>query len=370
MFGDQEEVMKTVRDQARQRGFSLIEILVAMLITLIVMASVFTLLQKGQSSFQREPEVADMQQNARYGLDMISHDLTAAGLNTPSATAIGWIDGGGDTPDEITIIYADPDIPTVTPLMCDPKGGGGGGPCKTVENSSTLFVKKEDFNPPMPDDASAEAAFHKGQVLFAIEYADCDVNGDDTKGNGALGIIPFEITTDPTTAGDKLNINHNPGAGKTDLNHPNGFDGEVTPGCSVIGVFRVVQYRINPLPPAANPVLERRDLSMIGEAGQWTPVGRNVENLQVEFAVGTNPAFDPDPALPLFDDPTTWITQVSVEIDAKSETTDLQGASQGDFADGNRLRRTYKTAVSLRNQQAAMSVADTDGDGKPDNYYQ
>ena len=358
--------MNTVNDRhtGAQRGFSLIEVLVAMMITLIVMASVMMLLQKGQTTFQREPEVADMNQNARTGLDMISRDLTMAGLNTPSATAIMWTDGVGDNPDEITIIYADPDVPTVTPLMCKAPGPPGpgcdGGPCKTVENSATLFVDPNDFDPPQSD---PENAFSKGQVLFAIEFQDCDATGNETKGNGARGLIPFEVTQDPQMAGCKLNINHNPGSGDTDLNYPNGFDGEVTPGCSVIGVFRVVQYRINPLPPADGPALERRDLSLAGESGQWFPVAMNIENLQVQFAVGGTSNFEDDPALPLFDDPTTWITQVSVEIYATSETENLQGASEGVFADGNRLRRTFRTTVSLRNQQNAISTASFEAGG-------
>ena len=89
----------------------------------------------------------------------------------------------------------------------------------------------------------------------------------------------------------------------------------------------------------------------------------NVENLQVQFAVGASPNFQDDPALPLFDDPTTWITSVSVEIDATSQTQNLQGASEGVFADGNRLRRTFATTVSLRNQQNAMSTASFEAGG-------
>ena len=75
--------MKTApkpRAPGAQKGFSLIEVMVAMMVTMIVMAAVFTLLQKGQTTFQREPEVAEMNQNARYGLDMIVRDLTDAGL--------------------------------------------------------------------------------------------------------------------------------------------------------------------------------------------------------------------------------------------------------------------------------------------------
>ena len=95
-----------------EKGFSLIEMMVAMMITMIVMASVFTLLQKGQTTFQREPEVAEMNQNARYGLDMIVRDLTDAGLgaNLPVLFAVVPLDGGGNPPDpdEVTIMYADP----------------------------------------------------------------------------------------------------------------------------------------------------------------------------------------------------------------------------------------------------------------------
>ena len=249
--------MNTAQDRqtASQRGFSLIEVLVATMITLIAMASVMMLLQKSQTTFQREPEVADMNQSARTGLDMISRDLTMAGLNTPSATAIMWTDGGGDNPDEITIIYADPDIPTVTPLMCKAPGPPGpgcamAGPVRPLRTPPRSSWPRDDFDPPQ---SNPENVYHEGQVLFAIEFQDCDVNGDETNGNNARGTIPFEVTQDPQMAGCKLNINHNSGSGGTELNHPNGFDGEVTPGCSVIGVFRVVQYRVNPLPPAANP---------------------------------------------------------------------------------------------------------------------
>ena len=52
----------------RADGFTLIEMMIAVAITTAVMASVYLLLQKGQTSFQREPEVADMNQSARAGL--------------------------------------------------------------------------------------------------------------------------------------------------------------------------------------------------------------------------------------------------------------------------------------------------------------
>ena len=66
-----------------ERGFTLIEVLISILITLIVMASVFALLTQGQRAFQREPEIADLQQSARTVLDMVSRDILQAGSGLP-----------------------------------------------------------------------------------------------------------------------------------------------------------------------------------------------------------------------------------------------------------------------------------------------
>ena len=49
----------------QQRGFSLVELMVAMTVTLIVSGAIYGLLTSGSSAFRREPEVADRQQNIR-----------------------------------------------------------------------------------------------------------------------------------------------------------------------------------------------------------------------------------------------------------------------------------------------------------------
>ena len=243
-------------------GFSLIEIMIALAITMIVMTSVFLLLNKGQDSFRREPEVSDMNANARFGIDRISQDLTVAGCNTPGNMAIMWFDGGGITPDEVTIIYADPEIPMSRPKPCAPTGGG---PCKTIGTSSVLNIDAESFFP-MPGDF--EQAYREGMTLVAIQGP----NGDPACDNVAPGIVPFELTQPPkcTGAGGKnsgpagcatLNLNHNPGKGASDVNLPQGFNNDVSVDCAIIGLFHIIQYRINPLPPAVSPSLERRDLA-------------------------------------------------------------------------------------------------------------
>jgi type II secretory pathway pseudopilin PulG len=356
----------------RERGFSLIEVMIALLITMIVMASVMLLLQKGQKSFRREPEVSDMNANARSGLERVSRDLTVAGYNTPPNMPVMWQDGGGINPDEITIIYADPDVPVSRPLPCGSGGGGGskgnggggggggGGPCNTIGSSSTLNIDPQTMNP-VP--ADYEQSYHDGQVLYAIQGP----NGDPACDTVAPGIIPFELTQNPNCTGaggskngpsacGTLNLNHNPGNGTTDLNPPQGFNNDVDPDCAVIGMFHVVQYRINPPPPTDNPALERRDL-VLGTA--WSPVSANIENLQVQYTQGFADLFQDVPAaMPVGSDPNTWVTGVRVTISGRSESKNLEGASAGVFAAGDtQLRRSFTTSVILRNQLNAASNA-------------
>ena len=328
-----------------ERGFTLVEVMIALLLTLTVMASVFGLLHRGSESFRREPEISDMNQNTRYSVESISRDLVMAGYKTPAHSAILWSDGGLVDPDEVTVIFADPDYPTCEPLKC---AALGGGPCNTINQSSTLNIDPDTLD---PYQTYPENSYDQGMILFAIETDDC--NGD-----GEIGIYPFELSQPPsmTTAGGSptLKLNHNPGHQVSGINMPGGFNGEVHPDCAVIGYFKVIQYRVSPLPPDPNPTLERRDLS----AGEpWIPVARNIENLQLQYALGNSTNFVDVPGVPNLADPATWITQVKLSLVGRSESTNLEGASEGVFdPDDTHVRKTFATTVSLRNMTLAAGV--------------
>jgi hypothetical protein len=312
------------------------------------MGAVFALLIKGQDGFRREPEISQLNQSARVGLDMINRDLTMAGYKTPGASAIIWSDGGGFNPDEITMIYADPEVATSEPIKCGGAGaGGGGGPCQTINNSSTLNIEIATLDPYPVNPAQA---YGQTMLLSAIETADC--NGD-----GQIGIYPFEVTQPPlvTSASGQpvLQLNHNPGLNTSGINLPGGFNREVHPDCALIGLFRVIQYRVSPLPPTPAPLLERRDLS---SGDPWIPVSQNIENLQLQYATPLADMMDV-PAMPRQDNPLTWINRVRVTVSSRSESKDLQGATPGVFSAEDRyLRKSFSTVVSPRNlsYQAGM----------------
>jgi prepilin-type N-terminal cleavage/methylation domain-containing protein len=73
---------------AGHRGFSLVELMVALVVTLIVSSAIYGLLTRGGNAFRREPEVADRQQNIRIAMDVIARDVDNAGAGLPVVSQV------------------------------------------------------------------------------------------------------------------------------------------------------------------------------------------------------------------------------------------------------------------------------------------
>jgi prepilin-type N-terminal cleavage/methylation domain-containing protein len=65
--------------RTREAGFTLIELMTAMAITLVVAGAIWGLITSSQNSFTREPAISDRQQNARTAVDLITGDVFTAG---------------------------------------------------------------------------------------------------------------------------------------------------------------------------------------------------------------------------------------------------------------------------------------------------
>jgi len=74
---------------ANDRGFSLVEMLVSVTIMLAVTAGIFAVMNPAHGTFQTQPEVADMQQRLRVGVDTLYKDILMAGAGSYSGTQAG-----------------------------------------------------------------------------------------------------------------------------------------------------------------------------------------------------------------------------------------------------------------------------------------
>lgn len=96
------------------RGFSLTELLVAMVIGLILLGGLVTLMVNSKKNYSQQDYSARLQENARFAMDFLSYDIRMAGfygcsneILNGSVLPIGATDSGDGSPDTITITYGE-----------------------------------------------------------------------------------------------------------------------------------------------------------------------------------------------------------------------------------------------------------------------
>lgn len=96
------------------RGFSLTELLVAMVIGLILLGGLVTLMVNSKKNFSQQDYSARLQENARFAMDFLSYDIRMAGfygcsneILNGSVLPITAVDSGDGSPDTITITYGE-----------------------------------------------------------------------------------------------------------------------------------------------------------------------------------------------------------------------------------------------------------------------
>src|SRR5258705_2436174 len=108
------------------KGFTILEMLIAVGIMMVVTGATFALMNPAQGMFAAQPEVMDMQQRLRIGVDALNKDLIMAGGGTYSGSMTGALTSyfapilpyrvGNTTPDppqsfftdRVTLLYLPP----------------------------------------------------------------------------------------------------------------------------------------------------------------------------------------------------------------------------------------------------------------------
>jgi hypothetical protein len=111
----------------REGGFSLLELLVAMAMTLILMGLVFTIMGQNQGIFTTESGVTAMNENVRAAVDLLTREIQAAGTGMRGMTApILGVDGEGERGDRVALIIGDPAAPIAQVKANAPESRGAG----------------------------------------------------------------------------------------------------------------------------------------------------------------------------------------------------------------------------------------------------
>jgi hypothetical protein len=327
----------------------LVELLVAMMITLIVSGAIFGLLTAGQNAFRREPELAELQQNIRMGMDMITRDIVAAGsgmrtdaqvftrvdypantsLNNPPAGSVPSVLVPGEQADFLEIMVNDPTCPTLT-TTC-------GAPGANIPTSE-----------PLPACLSnATLAYVYGPTGSAPNKVPA------AAGYGGQGVLYLTPGAAAGTCGGSMNA---PGASWR--NQGAGFPCAASgTKCDYVSRVTIARYQIAPDPddPTA-PALWRSTTGTsdaldgvnnnVPPTPPWQVVARGIEDLQVKYQTTAGAGWVDSPPVVSTIDPTTWVREVQVTLSARSTAQNLTG--QTTSAVGNAVRTQLVSVVSPR----------------------
>ncbi|MDZ7841004.1 MAG: prepilin-type N-terminal cleavage/methylation domain-containing protein [Gammaproteobacteria bacterium] len=104
------------RNSVNSRGFSLTELLVAMVIGLLLLAGLVTLMVNSKKNYAQQDYSARLQENARFAVEFLSYDIRMAGfygcsneiINDNTVTPISATDSGNGNPDSLTVTHGEP----------------------------------------------------------------------------------------------------------------------------------------------------------------------------------------------------------------------------------------------------------------------
>lgn len=135
-----------------QAGFSLIELMVAVVIMGVVTAQLFVVMGNQKKVYSSNERAVDTQETARMTLDLVSFDTRLGGYMVPSWTAVSSVDGGDAEPDRFctSSVFADPgaiDDP-LNPMLAVKQRWEGAR--VTAIGGNSVVVDKLDLNDP-PD---------------------------------------------------------------------------------------------------------------------------------------------------------------------------------------------------------------------------
>jgi prepilin-type N-terminal cleavage/methylation domain-containing protein len=134
-----------------QRGFSLVELLVALGIFLVVVGAAFSLLGSSQKHSQTESQVLTSFQEARLGLDQIVRDVNDAGYPPPTFFQSAYPYLSASAP-----FAWNPGYTGATPCQI---GTGGGGTCNTPGDFDIIIETN-----PNPQDAGSKVQWIRYQL--------------------------------------------------------------------------------------------------------------------------------------------------------------------------------------------------------------
>ncbi len=361
----------------RENGFSLVELMIALTVTLIVSGAIYGLLTSGSAAFRREPELADRQQNIRVAMDVVARDVFNAGAALPTFSQVFTLnDGaGGSCTGAQGLNGCGVAGALGTGAAAARAPGDGGDPSA---NTDVIELLSTDETCPLqtvcvapggsPGTIGVAGTYASRQRVPAcltlpglVLLADNDFFGiHPAQGVGTGGAVPCPGGS-VVNNGSVLLLNP--------VQPEWSWTGTGGSGAEPLPVFlqgaRVVRFAIAPStdPQETAPALWRStsgrfasDGSAVpdpfatgfpGTGSPWQIVARGIEDLQIEYMAGDG-LWHNRPPLSVTGDWTTLVRRVRITLSARATAQNLQGETVAAGAGPDAVRGQLVTEVAPR----------------------
>jgi len=332
-----------------QSGFSLIELMVALVCTLLVSGAIYGLLSSGQGAFRREPEVADMQQNLRLAMDTISRDVATAGTGTVLAAT-----------------FAQTFLPNLDSIDLPRPNFPGCTTCSGNTDELSLMTTHSSCE---PEAVCSQATGSPGHIWMkaqttctALDDTPIILMGDSTWTIRHATNVTQDSGQAPCIAGQHANLTFAAeAAGRLNASGGlcvfNGF-GSNPLSCTPTYLLNgdVVTYRIN-LGGDGVPNLERGSARSLATTGsQFQVLARGIDDLQVEYATANDPTtFVAGAPLVLNNNYSTLITQVRITLSGRTTNQPNLTGMTADTSGRLAIRSSLTSTVAVRTALLAVS---------------
>lgn len=347
----------------RQRGLSLIEVMVAMVIGLILMAGVGYVYLSGKRSYNVQGAASTVQENGRFALDFMRPEIRMAGYFGCGASS-------EHTVNDLNLSSAIPWYEQITV------------PLTGYEFGSTIPTAFSTYNPPPLPNTDAIVIL-RGNIAdqYLITHQSTGVQATFTL-NNATDLVPGEIlvVTDCTDTaifqmtgdnGSSNEVTHNTGNTVVPGNCSKlmGTGGAAYANCSTKGNMASHTYQgngslmslkatifyVGELAGTNDPALYEAVLNPTGVTEKELVDG--IENLHILYGVAPA-AGDAPVRYVTANNVTSWgdVVEVRISLLARSTTAVLPSAVSTTFGgttyDDKYLRRVFNASIAVRNRDA------------------
>ncbi len=319
------------RQHRKAAGFSLVELMTAMVLSLMLMAATISVFVGNKRVYDATEGTSRIQENARIAFELMARDIREAGGN-PCDVRMKVVNVLSDTTDW----WATFGTGTDTGLFGYDNGGFTGSTAGTDAIQIQFF---EDTG------LVTNASMGSNTGNLALNDATTIANKQILMACGFFPSTPTEPVTDTVAifsagkSGNSITHGTSDGNAKSDFSDASTPTSVVYPANSLLGTLRAMEWYVAPNANGHNS-LYRQQVTFPGTApvlGAAEEVVENVTDFQLTYLEsGTWTT-----ALP-----TSWNNVTAVQVDMELEASDNRSGG----VEGNMIRRRLTHVIALRNK--------------------